>query len=504
MMNIIKKLSLLLPAFFMPSLVAAVDIPILPDIIEDTLAGVFSLNPAGELWLARFLLWVMFFAVLWIPASKLFKEHRKPIGTFVFIASLIGALTIPKTLVTAIYSTYGFVVGLIAIGVPIILLFWLSRKLGDPNTRGGRVIRAVIYIVIAYILDALIFNSGEVLNFMGEGTGGYPTIVSIFQFAAAVFLIMGIWNLIKAIIGPGGESGEGRGIGESIKNFTGKLKKGKEDLGEARKNMEDVFGREKVEQNLLNDLERLESQQADSNKSIIKYLQELLNLLDTYFKGKTAKMQFNFTEHMGRVTNLFNKIKEIQVNYEDTLKKSKEEIAKLNKIDSLIFKEMKEARKQIFDSMKQVDAKAVAEGRLIGDDKVSAMNQDQKLHYVEYKKTILLISKVRQQVNNIRNSLKGIDKILDKEKEFDKKMDQIHKKLSLYKGPSGIQYNISKIKGLIKDAIGLKEDVERLIGEQKHQIDKVGELILEIERFDKRVIKNMNVSEKVEEKAAGG
>jgi len=185
----------------------------IPNII--TLEKLMGEDAAAMFW-ARFLLWVLLFAVFYYGAGFAFKAGDKAnpriAGTVAFVFATISALLIPEKIIMGIFRSYGLLSAIIIWFVPVLAGFFLVSKL-KPKP-----VKAVIYLGMIFVLVSI--DDSITSKFATDLANNmwYP----FFKLVLAVVIIAFLWNLLFAGIegwnaevhgGGGGSGGSGGGGG---------------------------------------------------------------------------------------------------------------------------------------------------------------------------------------------------------------------------------------------------------------------------------------------------
>lgn len=149
---------------------------------------------AAALFWAKFLIWLLLFAVIYFGASKVFAENKRIAVIVALAISLMGALLIPNNTVVNIFQTYGLAAGFAVWFVPVIAGLFLAHKIEN------RAIKTVFYLVLILLL----INIDRSLTSPGSWLEGNNWI-DYFRLLFAVVIIAFIWNLFS-MWGGGGVS----------------------------------------------------------------------------------------------------------------------------------------------------------------------------------------------------------------------------------------------------------------------------------------------------------
>ncbi len=165
----------------------------LPELV--TLEKLIGGDTAAIFW-AKFLVWLLLFAVLFFGASKVFPDNKRIAVIVALVIALMGTLLIPYPILVNIFQTYGLVAGIVVWAIPLVAGMYIAHKVENPFAR------ALIYGLAAWILFSInktIVKGQEFAN----------TNFPFFGLLLAVVIILFFWNLGQ-IFGIGGGAGGGR------------------------------------------------------------------------------------------------------------------------------------------------------------------------------------------------------------------------------------------------------------------------------------------------------
>ena len=237
----------------------------LPELV--TLEKLIGGDTAAIFW-AKFLVWLLLFAVLFFGASKVFPDNNRIAVIVALVIALMGTLLIPYPILVNIFQTYGLVAGIVIWAIPLVAGMYIAHKVENPFAR------ALIYGLAAWILFSInktIVKEQEFAN----------TNFPFFGLLLAVVIILFFWNLGQ-IFGIGGGAGGGRAgdIGRDFMDWA----TGRGDRGDRARDREREREREVEEAERLNirlgELEReINTELALRGRNEIARLQELARLL---------------------------------------------------------------------------------------------------------------------------------------------------------------------------------------------------------------------------------
>ena len=151
----------------------------LPELI--TMEKLLGEDTAAIFW-AKFLVWLLLFAVVYFGASAVFKENKNISIVVALVIALIGALLIPSDMLFNIFQTYGLLAGLLIWFVPVAAGVWIA------HTVQNRFLRAAIYGTTAWILLSI---NKTIVDKQGLANTSFP----YFSLLFAVLVILFFWNL---------------------------------------------------------------------------------------------------------------------------------------------------------------------------------------------------------------------------------------------------------------------------------------------------------------------
>ena len=239
----------------------------LPELV--TLEKLIGGDTAAIFW-AKFLVWLLLFAVLFFGASKVFPDNKRIAVIVALVIALMGTLLIPYPILVNIFQTYGLVAGIVVWAIPLVAGMYIAHKVENPFAR------ALIYGLAAWILFSI---NNTVVKEQGFANTNFP----FFGLLLAVVIILFFWNLGQIFgIGGGGGAGGGRAgdIGRDFMDWA----TGRGDRGDRARDREREREREVEEAERLNirlgELEReINTELALRGRNEIARLQELARLL---------------------------------------------------------------------------------------------------------------------------------------------------------------------------------------------------------------------------------
>ena len=183
---------------------------LIPAIVTDNLRVWFGSGLGlDQVWVVRFMLFILLYAIIYFGASKVFQGHQNIAITVSIVLGLLGSLTAPPDMLMSIATTYGLLGNVLFLLAPVFAGLYVAHKL---NTGGayGHVIRAFIFFMLAWLL-----STGLTMYDMQWSMGNFEFSDGV-QLAMTAFIILGIWSLIKgsgeAVRGDISSSGSGSGF----------------------------------------------------------------------------------------------------------------------------------------------------------------------------------------------------------------------------------------------------------------------------------------------------
>ena len=174
----------------------------LPELV--TLEKLIGGDTAAIFW-AKFLVWLLLFAVLFFGASKVFPDNNRIAVIVALVIALMGTLLIPYPVLVNIFQTYGLVAGIVVWAIPLIAGMYIAHKFENPFAR------ALIYGLAAWILFSI---NNTVVKEQGFANTNFP----FFGLLLAVVIILFFWNLGQ-IFGIGGDGAGGGRAGDIGRDF---------------------------------------------------------------------------------------------------------------------------------------------------------------------------------------------------------------------------------------------------------------------------------------------
>lgn len=153
---------------------------------------------------AKFLIWILLFAVFYWVFRLIFKENKNIAITVAGIVAAISSLGMPESMLRGIIESYTLFATFILYVAPIAGTLFLMNKVfpvvDDPNVnRFNHIIKAVLF----FLLAALLTHFTEALR--NSGIQSFNFTQGIAAFAISVCILAGIYQIIRAIFaGPAG------------------------------------------------------------------------------------------------------------------------------------------------------------------------------------------------------------------------------------------------------------------------------------------------------------
>jgi len=143
-----------------------------------------------NIWLVRFSIFLLILSVLYISASKVFKDKKNIAITISFTIALMSAIFIPDQTIISIkylYSLYGI---LIMLGIPIGIIYYLgfsnSKKYGEEDL--GK------YFMLLLINLLLFLSINTFMNYIDN-----TVVLSLLSFLSFIILVYMFYLLIRII-----------------------------------------------------------------------------------------------------------------------------------------------------------------------------------------------------------------------------------------------------------------------------------------------------------------
>lgn len=163
----------------------------LPDLI--TLESLIGEEPAALFW-AKFLVWLLLFAVVYFGAGFVFKDNKRIAVVVALVIALMGTLLMPQSILINIFQTYGLIAGIIIWIIPVAAGMYIAHKVDQPF------LRALIYGLAIWVLISI--NKTVVIE-QGIGNTTFP----FFSLLLVVVIILFLVNLVSMFGGQGAVDG---------------------------------------------------------------------------------------------------------------------------------------------------------------------------------------------------------------------------------------------------------------------------------------------------------
>lgn len=152
---------------------------------------------------AKFLIWILLFALFYWVFRLIFKENKNIATTVAAIIAAISSLGMPESMLRGIIESYTLFATFILYIAPIVgTLYLINKFFGDttgPNARFNHIVKAVLF----FLLAALLTHFTEALR--NSGIQSFNFTQGIAAFAISVCILAGIYQIIRAIFaGPAG------------------------------------------------------------------------------------------------------------------------------------------------------------------------------------------------------------------------------------------------------------------------------------------------------------
>ena len=173
----------------------------LPEVI--TLEKLVGGDAAAVFW-AKFLVWLLLFAVIYFGAGFIFKEQKRIAIVVALVISIISTLLIPNEIIMNIFQTYGLVAGILLWFIPLGAALYLNHKIQN------RWLRVLILFIALIILMNINATLGKI-----SGLGAW---FDYFGLLLGIVLIMFLWNLFAAFGGEDRAEGARGWAGDKAKD----------------------------------------------------------------------------------------------------------------------------------------------------------------------------------------------------------------------------------------------------------------------------------------------
>jgi hypothetical protein len=254
----------------------------LPELI--THEKLISGDPAAIFW-ARFLIWLLLFAVVYFGATFVFKDNKNIAIVVGIIIAIMGALLIPGPFIVAIFQTYGVVAAVIVWLVPVVAGLFVAHQF--PN----KLIKAMIYGFAAGILVFMdrMFAVNPEASVVGFAYLGIFTAILVI-----LFLVNLIQGFAEAFGGGSSNTGGGglfgglgnifKGAGDEANSGAKGLFGGTRDDTQAHISEDERRTREftKGEQNALDKLIKRDVTNIKNNDHLKNYFGQIRNFLHSH------------------------------------------------------------------------------------------------------------------------------------------------------------------------------------------------------------------------------
>ena len=252
-------------------------------------------QPAALFW-AKFLIWLLLFSVIYFGATFVFTGRNRIATVVALVIAIMGAVTIPNTVIIGIFQTYSLAAGFLVWFVPVAAGLYVAHKIEN------RMLKAVFYLLLMIIL----INIDSSLSTAVSKAGGTISIgaYEYFKLLFAVVFIAFIWNLVAAF-GVGRQEAAGwlGGIGERIGSSVGDwFRGGRRDRGEPYREpypgpYEGPIDREEAREEEVEEAERLD---------------ERLGEIERELREELRRREFGEIERLGFLARLLRELGEIQ------------------------------------------------------------------------------------------------------------------------------------------------------------------------------------------------
>jgi hypothetical protein len=168
----------------------------------------FNLNgtQAMSIWL-KLALFIILFATLYNAGLRAFKENpqmKRALAVITFLISLISTIFVPYNLLLFIFKTYSAILIIIFALLPGIIGFLINYIVLKGDEAYKKIIRAIIYFMICIFVMGLI---GAIRADSSPETAIYSLILDPLEYGVIIAFIIGIINLLMALVGNGSIGG---------------------------------------------------------------------------------------------------------------------------------------------------------------------------------------------------------------------------------------------------------------------------------------------------------
>jgi hypothetical protein len=155
----------------------------------------------------RFILFIAALALFHFGIKKIpgMSEGKSGVALAVTMA-LISTIAIPQSFIISIITTYSYMMALLFALVPIIAGMYIANAIDQTASMKnayGRVIKAVIFFLLAYVTQMFIFAIDQLGNSKMKIMGDWA------MWAVIILVVAGIFNLLGAFGGGATSAAEG-------------------------------------------------------------------------------------------------------------------------------------------------------------------------------------------------------------------------------------------------------------------------------------------------------
>lgn len=165
--------------------------------------GANLLESSNFAFWAKFLIWILLFALFFWVFSMVFRERKNIAVTVALIIAAISVLGLPESWLRGIVESYSFFSAFILYVAPIVGVLYLMHRFFGEDNRFNHIMKAVLFFLLAALLThftAAMQNAGGIQSF-NFATG-------IASLAVSVCILAGLYQIIRAIFaGPAGAAG---------------------------------------------------------------------------------------------------------------------------------------------------------------------------------------------------------------------------------------------------------------------------------------------------------
>ena len=265
--------------------------------IIEQLNSVWGGSPDDSaIFVAKFVLWILLFALLYYPSNMIFKDAGKGVKVAIpFVLALLGTALMPAEILINVMQTYALAGALILWIIPIAGTWFLMHRV--PQEGAWKFLRLILYIIIIYLL----MNISESITFM---LGDLPEWLSYLNLVIGIVTIMFLKELLTIFRGSeaGGDGGSGGGglFNWWKKKIPSSPQALPDEVATALQGAQKAEKLSKKEQYLLQEIENLEKREITKTEMIINDINKIESALRT---GKLDEPVKTTLDSMARYYN---------------------------------------------------------------------------------------------------------------------------------------------------------------------------------------------------------